>query len=92
MADYIRREDEKESVCGLCRYSGTSNCDECEHPIYDIKAADVRENTKGRWVIKPGIGEFCSKCNFDVGNDFDALSYVNFCPNCGADMRGVKDE
>lgn len=31
----------------------------------------------------------CSNCNYvalDIGND-----YLNYCPNCGADMRGEEE-
>lgn len=41
MTEYITREEARETVCSLCKWAGTSNCDECEHPIDDVKAADV---------------------------------------------------
>ena len=52
---------------------------------YQIVSAD---RPTGRWHIEPGIGCFCSKCSFDIGNDLDFMEYVHYCPNCGADMRG----
>lgn len=47
---------------------------------------------KGKW--EKGIGEngvtaslFCSRCNYE-----NRLWYEwNYCPNCGADMRGEKN-
>ena len=42
MNDYISRDAAKEKCCSLCRWEGTDNCSECEHPIDDIPAADVR--------------------------------------------------
>lgn len=62
----------------------------------DTPTADVRENVKGEWVMeeKPMIGKphivQCSIC----GNVLDMYGVnagrgdANFCPNCGADMRG----
>ena len=48
-----------------------------------IKALPPVENN-GKW-IEFGDGRcICSKCNFYLG----AFSFFNFCPNCGADMRG----
>ena len=48
---------------------------------------------KGKWV--KGINEngvttslFCSECNYENKHWYE----WNFCPNCGADMRGEQDE
>lgn len=48
-------------------------------------------NKSGHWVMNPsevaGEGYYiCSNCNNDV---YDA---TDFCPNCGADMRGEQNE
>lgn len=45
----------------------------------------VEERPKGKWIIKHANGcnyYICSECSV-LSNDWD-----NFCPNCGADMRG----
>ena len=55
---YISREAAKEKCCSLCRWGGTSNCDECEHPIDDIPAADV---VSGR-DFRDCRNELCLKC------------------------------
>lgn len=54
-------------------------------------AADVRENVRGEWVDRNGNIVFpfweryeCSECGARSDNK-------NFCPNCGADMRGDVD-
>ena len=56
--------------------------------------ADVRENVRGEWIdaeeddeLDDGekvtfIGHRCSRCNY-----WKNLGNMNFCPNCGADMR-----
>ena len=47
------------------------------------------ERPKGEWVEKPHVYgvAYCSLCDYELHtND------TNFCPNCGADMRGDKDE
>lgn len=53
--------------------------------------SDVRENVKGEWLpdmIYDGEDEWCfvecSNCKYR------ADKHYNFCPNCGADMRGDK--
>jgi len=54
-------------------------------------SADVRENVKGEWIEKyierEGYCYFCSNCNLEVLES----DLSNFCPNCGADMRGKKE-
>ena len=55
-----------------------------------IPAADVRPVTRGRWNRyvhdKELWGNYCSACNtyLPPGMDWEP----NFCPSCGADMRG----
>lgn len=47
--------------------------------------ADVRENVKGHWIDKSQgvwVVKQCSACNGICDYQF------NFCPYCGADMRG----
>lgn len=63
--------------------------------------ADVVERKKGMWIhgrelSREMIGDMvtaifyegweCSECNFLVEEELKPL--WNFCPNCGADMRG----
>lgn len=43
------------------------------------------ERMKGEW-IKCGWSIRCSICNYDM-----PYSVRNFCPNCGADMRGDQE-
>lgn len=46
------------------------------------------ERIRGRWIEKPHVHgvAYCSLCDYELHtND------TNFCPNCGADMRGEQD-
>lgn len=63
--------------------------------------ADVVERKRGKWVLVEDFsteeiedGEkywVCSLCG--CGSDsYDTTYHTNYCPNCGADMRGVTDE
>ena len=40
------------------------------------------ERKRGEWIYKPMKGQFCSVC------DMQSVWQYNYCPNCGADMRG----
>ena len=65
--------------------------------IRDIPSADVVEPKRGEWqYIYKGKWVFrrCSCCEWT--QTYDDTKYMgyryNFCPNCGADMRGADDE
>lgn len=63
--------------------------------IVDVQpSADVVEVKHGEWINKRTMvhdGEFyCSACDFVLDTFMQAVFY-NFCPNCGADMRGRKE-
>lgn len=94
MADYIKRELVK------------SQFDKDEVYCYDvimgaidlIPAADVRENVRGEWVGEyDGYADgnpvydmwYCSHCGYRYEDDEPPK--WNYCPNCGADMRGDVD-
>ena len=53
----------------------------------DIKTCSYRTEYKnGKWKNVALFTRECSEC----GAQFHELEYDNFCPNCGADMRGDK--
>ena len=58
--------------------------------VMGMPSADVRENIHGEWSL---IGHDdtcnfyrCSFCGYEEHDNF--TKHHNFCPNCGADMRG----
>lgn len=66
--------------------------------LRDIPAADVRPVLRGKWIqTTQPMGwrdEECAECSV-CGEDFvldewamdEFTNLMNFCPNCGADMR-----
>lgn len=62
------------------------------------------ERKKGKWIIKdnPGTGWYrvtCSECGEDVTSVIPMMGFFpnakalwDFCPDCGADMRGEQHE
>lgn len=88
MAEYIEREL---AIEALSRGEGCGNI--CRRAIERILAADVAPVRHGRWIEKDkyAFGTFydcsiCGNCILDNGHSW------NYCPNCGADMRGSHDE
>ena len=45
---------------------------------------DTWNEKEGSWIEKE---LYCSECNFENWEHYK----LNFCPNCGADMRGEQD-
>ena len=59
------------------------------------ETADVRENVGGKWIEEPdevfASTYHCSNCGFSpIINNYEEYEFSNFCPNCGADLRGDK--
>ena len=60
--------------------------------VIKMPTADVRENVHGKWILLKEKGDCiykCSKCGFV--RDAYILDEHSFCPNCGADMKEVKE-
>lgn len=99
MSDLIKREDVDKairSICDLCGEDkknngvmcGTCNLDSFIRELDDIPSAEP-ERHRGEWIgdgHERGFSE-CSKCGYIAVSVLSERLY-NFCPNCGADMRG----
>ena len=77
----------------------------CKPDIFKKTYEEISEPSvepkKGKWIY--GEDEYgmdgykCDKCGFFVPWDYTHtfINYINdyhYCPNCGADMRGERDE
>lgn len=68
-------------------FSGNTICKDCIAPenYEPAPASDVRPVVRGRWVNETEIeGHACGECS--VCHKIRVID--NFCPHCGADMRG----
>lgn len=91
MKDYIDREalPEEVSADGMSDNAliFAAGYNTCLNEIKSLPAADVRPVVRGKWIrptrVPDSMLDECSVCGFDTG----AYTF-NFCPNCGADMRG----
>ena len=93
MNDLISRQAAIEKIhsdfdeCLVWDESGKHTADEVERILDTIPPADVRPVKRGRWVYGIVRADIpipleCSACEWQV------TRRTNFCPNCGADMRG----
>lgn len=79
--DYVSRE----VVLSLLRYwGGVYMNDKIMEMIESLPPVTPTEKT-GRWVAE----RYCSECEWDK-KDAELVCNIptNYCPNCGADMRG----
>lgn len=98
MSDYISRDSIRQKLWNKS-YTDPIDATEVCGIINIEPSVDVRENIHGEWIsakvgkLFPSNDYKCSIC----GNilDFDGVNCgrgdANFCPNCGADMRGVEN-
>ena len=87
MAEYVEREAVREFIQSYRR--STDIAFHMEEHLDEIPAADVRPVVRGEWrerrFSEDVYGAECSVCH----TTWDYRT--NFCPNCGADMRGGND-
>ena len=100
---YIKREDAQKVLCGWCgvcqnpTLEDLEKCDDICPQFAQIPDADVRPVAKAYWIGEGdgyAGGEMvydvwsCSNCGYTVDEGDNEPPRYNFCPNCGADMRG----
>ena len=99
MSRYIDADIAKEKLKEYCVDNDSSiqywydlmGIDDCID--YNVPTADVRENVRGEWIkVKDDACSHyeCSICKArPLYDEFCSLPELSdFCPNCGADMRG----
>lgn len=94
MAEYIKLEDAEQEICRFIGYLDEDMIARLKIAIRKIRTADVRENVRGEWKYRHvnrstapiTLKVKCDKC----GAERDRLvgDVLNYCHNCGADMRG----
>ena len=78
-----------------CDYEGGIK-DACTDILEKISKMPIiePERKKGKWIRVAGMNEQCSVCDkyfplsYFAGRPFE----INYCPNCGADLRGDNDD
>ena len=98
MKDLISRQAAIEAVNHICPVDTEYDCALLDRVdvrcvLLDLPSA---ERKKGRWINKGQYADFfphneyrCSVCDKPY---LEIEMFYNFCPNCGADMRGEEDE
>ena len=80
--DLIKREDAIEALKGR-----EGILPDAYTAVAIINAIPSADRPQGEW-IDDGFAHRCSIC----GKQGVGIEYYNYCPNCGARMKGVDDE
>lgn len=87
-ADYLKEHLTACTINGMPLHRMYTELDELLEVIDDVPTIEP-ERKKGHWLLfGDSYMEFC-KCS-NCGHSEDTKK--NFCPECGADMRGGQDE
>ena len=89
---------EKDKALNAIECIDISNCTdiddvitEAERAVDDLPTADVSEVKHGEWIKLQNSWECrCSLCGAPAMYHIDSTP-SNYCPSCGADMRGKND-
>ena len=62
--------------------------------LVDIPSVDVEPVKTGEWIIVKGKYESFARCTYCGKTSIDQSTYIsmNYCPVCGAVMKGVYKE
>jgi hypothetical protein len=94
MSDLIDRQEAIDAVIDACKKIPTIAI-MAKYALIDLKPAQPERNRGFWWAIEKGekgysAGNFhCSVCGEP---NVSYISKPNFCPNCGADMRGEQND
>ena len=77
--------------CGVEEKEYPFETDICASLMMEIQQAPIIEPMEGEWIIKIDANDNtygrCSICGMK-----QYAGRLNFCPNCGAHMKGITDE
>lgn len=85
VTDYISREAAYKTLTEYYHHSSGVQHTVLREALNRVPTVDARPVVRGKWVEEKYPLYVCSEC----GAVYQKVGYgFNFCPNCGADMRG----
>ncbi len=89
MSDYINRIDAIHAITAA--FDELLSVADAVEILDKLPAADVVERKRGKWI--GGELGYCSCCGHEgcASDIWTGCEENQYCPNCGADMRGEDD-
>ena len=80
----------EEAIKEINKHFPSTSCGEHKELIKALGMAieALSAERTGEWTNTGVLTVHCSNCK----SEFQELQAMNYCPNCGADMRGEKNE
>lgn len=94
MKDIINRQDAINAVEKESQKDGAYGYMDTKSIIDLLEDLPSAERKKGKWKCSDDLFEYgiCPKCGWDSGESWGFVrENYNFCPNCGAEMKGEDD-
>ena len=95
MNDLISRQAAINVADAVWSVTGDKNVAKVWDQIKDLPSAQ-QERKKGKWIYHSEIGWgdtwLCDQCGEKTTSTVMGKPRANYCPMCGADMRGKQDE
>lgn len=92
MNDTISREAVADAINGIECIRNTTWYEFYQKVMTAVEKLPPAEPKRGRWIHHPEIGWgetwLCDQCGEKTTSTVMGKPRANFCPNCGADMRG----
>ena len=97
MARLIDADALYEAVCRLWDKSDSEDFEKGVFEIiYNAPTIDAVEVVRGEWIIEKTLYDNynyrCNNCDWYETHAYLDCGTYNFCPNCGARMKGADDE
>ena len=103
--DLIRRSDAIKAVSKVNDYGDGIGFEVRSHCLVELQLVPSADRPQGEWIDEAdkydasfGIHDYrCSNCNsyadeYIGGHEWYTAGKPNFCPHCGARMKGADDE
>ena len=87
--EYIKREAVIKGFTDLLQKPGDIYPTDITTMMQRVPAEDVRSVVRGEWICLYDGNYKCSACGAWYAVELEPTEVeMNFCPNCGADMKG----